>query len=90
MKTAPPNLSAAAVRWASTHPFACFFANAMAGALDPRSSEPLPAVLRWGGVVLAWTLLGVICAVQMYAFQPLDAGWTLGQLLVYTVPTWAP
>jgi hypothetical protein len=44
----------------------------------------------WAGLAAAWLLLGVLCAVQMYAFQRPEANRTLAELLVYTVPTWGP
>jgi anti-sigma regulatory factor (Ser/Thr protein kinase) len=35
-------------------------------------------------------LLGVICSMQMYAFQGPDADRSFADLLIYTVPTWGP
>jgi signal transduction histidine kinase len=53
-------------------------------------SSPFP-VLVWPGLLIGvWILLGVICSVQMYAFQSPNASRTLAELLVYTVPTWGP
>ncbi|HHP7239955.1 sensor histidine kinase [Longibacter sp.] len=55
------------------------------------SHSSRPASLVWtGGLVAVGLLLGVICAVQMYAFQSPNADRTLAELLVYTVPTWGP
>jgi signal transduction histidine kinase len=53
-------------------------------------SSSVPASVWWGLLIGAWLLLGVICSVQMYAFQHPDANRTLAGLLVYTVPTWGP
>lgn len=53
-------------------------------------ASPLPSGVWWAGLAAAWLLLGVLCAVQMYAFQRPDANRTLAELLVYTVPTWGP
>lgn len=44
----------------------------------------------WGLLIVAWMLLGVICSIQMYAFQGPDSHRSLADLLVYTVPTWGP
>jgi len=53
-------------------------------------SSSVSASAWWGLLIGAWLLLGVICSVQMYAFQGPDANRTLAELLVYTVPTWGP
>jgi signal transduction histidine kinase len=50
----------------------------------------MSASVWWSLLIGAWGLLGVICSVQMYAFQGPDANRTLADLLIYTVPTWGP